>query len=357
MRKNMCKLLVALFCVALLCGCAHGRSLGDRAIVKMIYLDESDRQIQAGLVVFTCAPNSDSSSAQGEAKIYLAQGDSIEEALYHAEESQNKKPFYAQNEILLLGPGAAGNVTEYLNYFSNENAVRPNLAVFLSPLDSEAFSECEDNIGRVVTEAERMIGADINGQDRTQSIYELNFSQESGLDGYLPVFSFSEDEKDFCGVKRLVLFRDGVLYGMAEDVQMQMLLLLSGKADRLTIHTQIDGATVAFRTQQAFLSRQAGVENGVPSLNVCLSGKLDDITWDGVPVESGETARAAQAINAYLDQVAASLNQATFCAGNDVFHSVWWMQQYDAALCDALLQADRLYETAQVTFCAHLEPA
>ena len=37
----------------LLCGCKQSRSLGERAIVKMVYLDESGGQVQAGRVVFT----------------------------------------------------------------------------------------------------------------------------------------------------------------------------------------------------------------------------------------------------------------------------------------------------------------
>ena len=132
MQKNAYKIIALTLLLMLLCGCKQSRSLGERAIVKMVYLDESGGQVQAGLVVFTCAPNSDTASVEGQAKIYTAQGKSIEEALYKAEQQQNKKPFYAQNEILLLGPGAARNVTPYLSYFADENAARPNLAAFLT---------------------------------------------------------------------------------------------------------------------------------------------------------------------------------------------------------------------------------
>ena len=137
MQKNAYKIIALTLLLMLLCGCKQSRSLGERAIVKMVYLDESGGQVQAGLVVFTCAPNSDTASVEGQAKIYTAQGKSIEEALYKAEQQQNKKPFYAQNEILLLGPGAARNVTPYLSYFADENAARPNLAAFLTPLTAE----------------------------------------------------------------------------------------------------------------------------------------------------------------------------------------------------------------------------
>ena len=72
MRKRMDKLAAALLLLLLLGGCS--RSLGERAIVKLVYLDEADGQIQAGLAVFTCAPNSNTASVEGEARIYTAQG-------------------------------------------------------------------------------------------------------------------------------------------------------------------------------------------------------------------------------------------------------------------------------------------
>ena len=56
----------------LLCGCKQSRSLGERAIVKMVYLDESGGQVQAGLVVFTCAPNSDTARWKGRLNLYGA---------------------------------------------------------------------------------------------------------------------------------------------------------------------------------------------------------------------------------------------------------------------------------------------
>ena len=91
MQKNAYKIIALTLLLMLLCGCKQSRSLGERAIVKMVYLDESGGQVQAGLVVFTCAPNSDTASVEGQAKIYTAQGKSIEEALYKAEQQQNKK--------------------------------------------------------------------------------------------------------------------------------------------------------------------------------------------------------------------------------------------------------------------------
>ena len=50
MQKNAYKIIALTLLLMLLCGCKHSRRLGERAIVKMVYLDESGGQVQAGLV-------------------------------------------------------------------------------------------------------------------------------------------------------------------------------------------------------------------------------------------------------------------------------------------------------------------
>ena len=59
MQKNAYKIIALTLLLMLLCGCKQSRSLGERAIVKMVYLDESGGQVQAGLGGVTCAPESD----------------------------------------------------------------------------------------------------------------------------------------------------------------------------------------------------------------------------------------------------------------------------------------------------------
>ena len=103
MQKNAYKIIALTLLLMLLCGCKQSRSLGERAIVKMVYLDESGGQVQAGLVVFTCAPNSDTASVEGQAKIYTAQGKSIEEALYK-NSSKTKNRFMPRMRFCFWGP-------------------------------------------------------------------------------------------------------------------------------------------------------------------------------------------------------------------------------------------------------------
>ncbi|MEG2165522.1 MAG: hypothetical protein RRY96_04445, partial [Ruthenibacterium sp.] len=104
MRKQKLKALLCAICL-LLCGCSAQPRLSERAIVKAIYLDQTGDIIEAALVVFTCDSGTDLSSVNGQARVYTGSGNSVDAAITAAEEEQNKKPFYAQNELLLIGNG------------------------------------------------------------------------------------------------------------------------------------------------------------------------------------------------------------------------------------------------------------
>lgn len=353
-RKTL-EIALSVLLLLSLCGCGYGKRLGERAIVKMIYLDEAQNEVQAGLVVFTCAPSADTSSVEETAKLYTASGRSIEEAIANAEQKQNKKPFYAQNELLLLGPGTMNNISPYLDFFTEENAARPNLTVFLTQYDIDELSECEDTLSKIVYEGERM-AADPRGQGSTGRIFELD-TETSGVSGALPVYRFSKDESEYFGVKQLMLFHKGMPEGTVEDELLQLFLLLSGKTDRLEINTEIDGRLVSFGTQKLYLSRSATILNGAPHLDVNITGKLDGVILNGKPVKKDHVRSVAALINDHLEQKAQELNNMTFARGNDLFYSRRWMRLFDIKSCEALEAQGNFYSKATVTFHSSLMPA
>lgn len=104
MQKNAYKIIALTLLLMLLCGCKQSRSLGERAIVKMVYLDESGGQVQAGLVVFTCAPNSDTASVEGQAKIYTAQGRALKKLCTRRNSSKTKNRFMPRMRFCFWGP-------------------------------------------------------------------------------------------------------------------------------------------------------------------------------------------------------------------------------------------------------------
>ena len=122
------------------------------------------------------------------------------------------------------------------------------------------------------------------------------------------MFSFSKEEKEFCGVRQIALMRAGKPDALLEETPMQLALLLSGKADRLSVNTQIEGEAFSFTTQQTTVARTPSVENGVPCLSVHMAGLVDEITVNGVPLTRQQQDAAARKINGYLEKLATALD-------------------------------------------------
>lgn len=320
MKKQLSVLLAA---VLLLSGCSAGRSLSDRAIVKTIYLDQTEQGYEAALVVFTCQPISDTKSVEEQAEIYEGSGESIDEALAAAEQQQNKQAFYAQDEILLLGPGIwSRDITPLLTYFQQEKAARAGLSVFLTPVDSVTFGECTDTISNVVQEGERIIDDSMAGDGPARGIYTLK-REEDKAEGWLPVLDFGPKKETQIGVFRLALIEQGQAASLIEGPMMDLALLLSGNAGRL----QFQSPVLTFATQH--LRSRKTLENG--KLVVRLEGNVQEITLRGENVKTDE---ALALVNETLGLVLTQLGRATLGQGNDAFHLRWWMRQENAEAPD-----------------------
>lgn len=313
MKKQLSILLAA---VLLLSGCTAGRSLSDRAIVKTIYLDQTEQGYEAALVVFTCQPISDTKSVEEQAEIYAGSGESIEEALAAAEQQQNKQAFYAQDEILLLGPGVwSRDISPLLTYFQQEKAARAGLSVFLTPVDSTTFGECTDTISGVVQEGERIIDDSLAGDGPARGIYTLKREADK-VEGWLPVLDFGPDKETQTGVFRLALVEQGRAVSLIEGPMMDLAMLLSGNASRL----QFQSPVLTFVTQH--LRSRKTMENG--KLVVRLEGNVQEITLRGENVKTDE---ALALVNETLGLILTQLGRVTLGQDNDAFHLRWWMRQ------------------------------
>ena len=316
----MKKRLSILLAVALLfSGCGAGRSLSERAIVKTIYLDASGQGYQAALVVFTCQPVADTKSVEEQAEIFTGSGESIEEALADAEQQQNKQAFYAQNELLLLGPGIwSRDITPPLAYFQQEKAARAGLSVFLTPVDGKTFAECTDTIADTVREGERIVADSMAGNGPARGIYALK-QPEGKAEGWLPVLDLGPDKETRIGVFRLALVERGRAASLIEGPMMDLAMLLSGNAGRL----QYQSPALTFATQH--LRSRKTLENG--KLVVRLEGNVQEVTLRGENVKTDE---AMAMVNETLGLLLTQLGRVTLGEGNDAFQLRWWMRQQDA---------------------------
>lgn len=317
MKRRLSGLLLAV--LLLFSGCSAGRSLSDRAIVKAVYLDQGETGYEAALVVFTCQPISDTKSVEETAEIYSGSGETVEEALADAEKKQTRQAFYAQDELLLLGPGIwSADIAPPLAYFQQEKAARAGLSVFLTPLDSKAFGECTDTIASVVQEGERIVDASLAGDGPARGIYTLE-TAGGNVEGWLPMLDFGPDPQTQVGVFRLALLEQGRATALIEGPLMDLAMLLSGNTSRL----RFQSSALSFATQH--LRSIKTMENG--KLAVRLEGNVQEITLHGENVKTDE---ALAVVNETLSLLLTQLGRITLGEGNDAFHLVWWMRQNNA---------------------------
>ena len=71
-EANMKKLFKALLFVGtafILTACAGSESIGERAIIKTIFIDYTEESYEASLVVFTCEPSTDTMKYAGRKNV------------------------------------------------------------------------------------------------------------------------------------------------------------------------------------------------------------------------------------------------------------------------------------------------
>lgn len=349
MRSKILYLLVLTTVLLLLCGCSHGQSLGERAIVKAVYVNPlSTGNVEAALIVFTCEPSSDTSSATGKAQIYHAQGINLEEALYKAERQQNKSAFYAQNQLLLLGPGAVKqDISPYLQYFGQEDVGRLNLAVYLIQQSGEELSEYTDVIEQVVQEGERLAERTLPQSNPSRSIYE-SVSGKEGENGWLPILEFSKESDDFIGVRKAALFKEGVCYEFWNETELQMALFLDGKSKSLALQTQQNGNLLSIKTGALALKKEVTQEGEKMILNLSIEGKIEHLSFDGHTSTNGASEQELKQVNTCVEDIANAIVADSFYKQNDVFQWEWWLRLFNAEQVCQWKQKDQLNTHAQI---------
>lgn len=317
-------------CALLFTGCSTYVPLSERAIVKAIYLNETQQGIQASLVVYTCKASANTADVTGTPRLYQGEGATIEKALEDAEKQQNKKPFYAQNRLLFLGKNTFDSVTEYLSYFGAEEVSRANLSVFLTTTTQEEFSKLEESISAIVDESERLTLESRESGNKSRAIHELRYDEKGRFYGYLPLLTLGEN--DFTGVNELLLYDSGVPICALREAVMQLTLLLSDKSNTLKISLPGE-KDITVKTQRLVLEREPKKDG---TFSVGIAGKVESITQNGHVLQGEEEQQALAACNDLLGNGVQQLLNITTQAGNDVFSCNWWMQNEQNRNCTAI---------------------
>lgn len=344
--KIFAMLLLATLCLT---GCS-ATSLGDRAVVKAVYLDHTEEGYAASIVVYGCEPTTDAASAEGKAAIYSGVGDDVPQALAQAEQQQTKEPFYAQNGLLLLGRGCREkDPAPILSYFGEEDASRKDLAVYLTELSPEEFQQCEKGISDVIREAERLAAS--SGGRGAFGIHEAKC--EDGFSGLLPVLRFSE-ESSSATVRSAVLFERGVPCASVEGAALQLASLLLGKTSELTMEITQGEERLEVAVKGATVRKNMSGSPAEGVLELELSGTIVSLTWGGKSVYARESKQASEEVNRFVEKLFYELVQITFERKNDIFGLSWWMKEQSSTQTAQLERSGELYDPGRLSFSCHL---
>lgn len=354
-HKRTAAVILAALLLLGLSGCG-GVPLGRRAIVKAIFVDWTGSQFEAGLLVLDSTPSAEAEQASA-ASLYCGAAEELSAAVVQAEQQQDRTPFYGQNQLLILGKGAAeSQVDAVLQYFGTEQAGRPGMAVFTSEMTTRAMEKLvqSDSLANTILQLEK----EMLEQPAVEPVmvYELP-TGKTGVNGCIPRLALTDTD---ASLNALVLYTGSKPQTVWEGQKMQLAQLMEGRTDRLNFLQEYDGRTVRFTVDSAHIQRRMEEREDGPCLHLVLTGTVrwlsasradqqPDISQSGSQLSLSK--QISQAIAADLQMVV----QESWNEKGDAFQMGWWFAAWDTAwyhraLHDgSLRQPQRIEVEAQVS--------
>ncbi len=307
----------------LLCSCAISVSVSEMAIVKAIFIDETnDGKVHVSIVVSENAPSSGTQDIQSTATIYEGEATTLEQAINDAENKQSAQPFYELNRLLIIGEGAYNNISSHLAYFKTQEASGVNLSVFLTELSHDSFSDIQSNALEFIDVCESFINNNAQNRNKSRQILQLQFNEENKFNGYLPLLKTKNNE--VISIEQLVVFSDGTPQLTLSNLAVEMMLLLSGELNKLDIELEYNNETLHLKTQnisRQFITSKAG------DLQVIFSAKAHSASQNGKELYLNELQNALNFTNNELSEICKDIINATTNSNNDFINLNWYTLQ------------------------------
>ena len=326
MIKKLVKTYLILSLLVTFTGCGAGVSLSDRVIVKMVYIDTTSTGYTAGVAVNICEPSADTVGGENKIEIYFGEGETVGDAIFDATSNQNNKPFYAQNEILLLGENTHGDISNVLPYFTKEDASRPSMAVFVSDITKKDLKK-EKDLTKVIQSIEGVLDNKDKTMDYTKMIYECNFVDDE-FQGYLPKIKLKESE---CLVDGLSIFTDGEKQLTLGTDKAELAMLLLTKADSYRLTGELNGEK--YQGDIINVKRKTFTEKtGKPCVIIEITGAVRNLSYeDSLQLISvAETQEIEKQVNDNLSEAGQKLvDEINTITPSDMFGTMWWAELHD----------------------------
>ena len=316
-------------------------SLGERAIVRALYLNKTgDAMYEAKLLVVKVEPSAEAGSWKEEIVCIDGSGDTLLEALTKAENKENGQAFYGQNEVLLLGPELSGNeLFTTCRFLEKETRGRPNTAVYQFDCDSDIWSG--PNLSDLLQDIQQI---EESGYFKS-NLYELS-SVDSGI---LPGLSFTDQHTEKSG---LTFYFDNTKQGQWIGEQADLAALLKGQNQDFHLIFQLENSPVKFNICSPKLCYKVEGEADTIRLNITIYGRITGFVSDSndelsVPI--------VDEINRRIEQILISIVQDSFEKQNDIFQFTSWFQNQNADQVQHLKQKGTFWDSKRITFTSCLQ--
>lgn len=319
-KKRIAECIALLLAVlTLLTGCTvQSTPLDERAVVRLMYLEKEGTVYRALTVVCDFAGSGENEPAA--AFVQTGQGKTPEEALQAAAQQRGDKPFFAQNQLLLLGPQLARTETAaLLGYIAQTHGAYRDPAAWLWYGGEQALVELKDPMA-FVEQAEMLTKEDPLGC----VCYALEWEQ--GVPAVLPVLEVLQTEgadspaaavgglavADETGLR---LYREKAIllgYGLLRGRQKEQLLTVENGGSLYSV--QLEG-----------LKRSFAVQDGVLRLTVGGNGSAAEKIGEELHRKL-ETAAEEQLVR----RCELTWRTLTQNGKTDIFSLRWWARQLGA---------------------------
>lgn len=304
--KTFAVILLTGLCL-LLAGCT-GNGLGSRGIVKAVYVEQSDSDFEVRVLALKAEPSADTGQATEQASCLSGSGETLYNALLNAEQSENSRLFYGQNELVFIGPGLLEkDVYDACRFLASNADGRPNMAVY--------------GIDTAPSEFETLCAAGTDFLTGMEQLKERGLFQSylyqfgtPGKSGIIPCVSGRGDTVTF---SHLTLYQSGRPETIWKGASAQLAGLLAGQADALDL--TLEQPAVSFQVRSPKLSFETEQTADGLRLIVRFNGNIQRlVTPAGAPLP-GKDRRLEEEIDRRVQQLLEGLVQDTLNSGNDVF--------------------------------------
>lgn len=326
---------VILLFLAAVCftGCSRS-GIGDKVIVKAIYLEYSG-EYTATLLALRSAPSADTGEVTEQASYLSGQGATLGQALAAAEEKENRQVFYGQNELLLLGPELCrAGAFDACRYLAKETSGRPNMAVYGVDLEPQEFLEL-DQKGKDALESINQL--EKKGYYKTY-LYEFGAGDGQGV---LPGIRLAGAKAEPLGA---AVYSGGEPALVLKGSDLELAALLSGQQRELEMELELEGQAVRFQVRSPRLFYESAGRGEGLQMTLHMTGHIQKIVTPQGAAAPGPDRELEQTINAALAQRLLDIIESTYGQGNDVFRLASWLYNQDEAACRTQQAAGTLWQ-------------